>query len=50
MGFNEKITGFNEEFTVRMRTAPSKSQLVRELAKKWGLKVVDVTLSDKEIR
>jgi hypothetical protein len=50
MGFNEKITGFNEEFTTRMRTAPSKSQLIRELAKKWGLKVVDVTLNDKEIR
>lgn len=49
MGFNEKITGFNEEFTTRMRTAPSKSQLVRELAKKWGLKVVDVTLNNKEI-
>lgn len=50
MGFNEKINGFNEEFCVRMRTAPSKSQLIRELAKKWGLKVVDVTLNDKEIR
>ena len=50
MGFNEKIKGFNEEFSVRMRTAPSKTKLVRELAKKWGLKVVDVTLSDKEIQ
>lgn len=50
MGFNDKITGFNEEFVAKMRTAPSKTKLVRELAKKWGLKVVDVTHSDKEIQ
>ena len=48
MGFSEKIKGFNDEFSVKMRTAPNKSQLVRDLAKKWGLKVVDVPLNDKE--
>ncbi len=50
MGFDKKLAGFNEEFTARMKTAPNKSQLVRELAKKWGLKVVNVTLNDKEIQ
>lgn len=40
MNFTEKVTGFNEEFVNKMRTAPSKSKLIRELANKWGLKVV----------